>query len=136
MTLRDQIQAEEGKRLTPYRDQYGWLTIGYGRNLDASGISEDEAELMLDNDLARYSAAVHIRLPWSDSMDEVRKAVLIGLAMNMGTGGLMGFHVMLQACQDQRWEDAAVALLDSRYAQQLPERAHRYAAQLRTGVWA
>ena len=53
--LRDHIQwaeAAAGPELFPYRDTVGVLTIAYGRNLDDTGISLDEADLMLDNDIA------------------------------------------------------------------------------------
>jgi lysozyme len=47
------LQRHEGLRLRlrAYRDTVGKLTIGYGRNLDDRGISEDEAGFMLDNDI-------------------------------------------------------------------------------------
>src|SRR6267143_1916261 len=135
MTLRDQIIGEEGNRLMPYRDHYGFLTIGYGRNLDANGISEDEAALMLDNDLARFTTAVDSRYPWATALDEVRRAVLIGMAMNMGLGGLAGFRHLLDAARAGDWATAAAQIRASHYHTQLPERSERYARQLETGQW-
>ena len=136
MNLLDQIKLEEGKRLKPYRDQMGWLTIGYGRNIDVEGINEDEAELMLANDLARFSQEVHVRLPWTDSIGDERRAVMVGMAMNTGTAGLLGFKKMLRYAEMGDYESAAAELLSSRYAEQLPERSRRYARQLATGIWA
>ena len=136
MNLLDQIKLEEGKRLKPYRDQMGWLTIGYGRNIDVNGISGDEAELMLANDLARFSQEVHVRLPWTDSIGDERRAVMVGMAMNMGTAGLLTFKKMLRLAEMGDWDGAAAEIISSRYHEQLPERAARYAAQLSTGQWA
>ena len=47
------LRQHEGLRLNPYRCPAGKLTIGYGRNLDDAGISEEEAEAMLKADLSR-----------------------------------------------------------------------------------
>ena len=135
MTLRDQLKRDEGLRLTPYRDQFGWLTIGYGRNLDARGITNEEAEFLLDGDLSIVEAAVRIRLPWSVVIGEPRHAVLVGMAFNMGIGGMLGFKKLLKAAEEQDWELAARELLDSKLHQQTPERAQRWAEQLRTGDW-
>ena len=50
-TLRERIIRHEGLRLKPYRDTMGNWTIGYGRNLDERGITEEEAKIMLDYDI-------------------------------------------------------------------------------------
>ena len=39
------IEAEEGRRLKPYKDIFGVLTIGFGINLD-QGITPREAEAL------------------------------------------------------------------------------------------
>ena len=46
-----QLALHEGLRLKPYKCTSGALTIGYGRNLDARGITEAEAEMMLSHDI-------------------------------------------------------------------------------------
>ena len=47
------LKRHEGLRLKPYQDTIGKLTIGYGRNLDDRGISKEEAEYLLRNDISR-----------------------------------------------------------------------------------
>ena len=51
-TLQDRVRRHEGKKLKPYKDHLGNLTIGIGRNLSITGISDDEAEYMFMNDLS------------------------------------------------------------------------------------
>ena len=51
--LKKLLIKHEGKVLLPYEDTEGYLTIGVGRNLEAVGITEDECELMLKNDIKR-----------------------------------------------------------------------------------
>lgn len=50
--LEKDLIRDEGLRLKPYHCTAGKLTIGYGRNLDDNGISEEEALSMLRNDIA------------------------------------------------------------------------------------
>jgi lysozyme len=52
-SLIEQLRRDEGCVLKPYRDQVGKLTIGVGRNLDDVGISSDEAEYLLANDIVK-----------------------------------------------------------------------------------
>ena len=47
------IAKHEGLRLKPYKDSVGKLTIGYGRNLDDVGISQEEAEILFSADVAQ-----------------------------------------------------------------------------------
>jgi lysozyme len=135
VTLREQLQREEGVRLTPYRDSRGYLTIGYGHCLDTTPISARAAEVILDDDVAAAEAAVGGRLPWARRLDPPRWAVLVGMAFQMGPGGLLGFTQMLTAVERGDWEAAAAAMLDSLWARQTPERARRLAEQMRTGAW-
>lgn len=135
MTLREQIARDEGLRLKPYTDTTGHLTLGYGRNLTAKGISLAEAELMLDNDLSEASAAVFSRLAWASALNEPRRAVLVGMAFNMGIAGLLGFRRMLAAAEAGTWDEAANEILSSDYAHQVGVRAERYSEQMRRGEW-
>lgn len=133
--LRAQIAKEEGLRLTAYRDQRGYLTIGYGHNLDTKGISQRAAEVLFEDDVADAEAAVGARLPWARHLDPPRWAVLTSMAFQMGIGGLLGFVKALVAIERGEWEEGAREMLDSRWAQQTPARAQRLAQQMRSGEW-
>ena len=135
MNLLAQLKRDEGLRLTAYRDTVGKLTIGYGRNLDDNGITQAEADLMLINDIASHEAQVHNFLPWTDSLDEVRRTVLVNMAFNMGIHSLLGFRNTLQAIHDGEFDRAADLMLESKWAEQVGPRAHRLANQIRMGAW-
>lgn len=135
MTILDQLKRDEGKRLRPYKDSVGKLTIGYGRNLDDEGISDDEAELMLANDIENHRRDLFRALPWVVSLDEVRLAVLLNMCFNVGIAGLCGFKQTLSLVQQQKWDAAADEMLQSKWATQVGPRAHRLALQLKTGQW-
>jgi lysozyme len=133
VTLREQLIRDEGRRLRPYRDSVGKLTIGVGRNLDDVGISPAEADFLLDNDIARATAEVRTFLPWTETLDEVRREALVNMAFNLGIGGLLGFRLMLAALRGGDYASAAAEVLESRYAQQVGPRAHRVSKQIETG---
>ena len=120
--LLEQLQRHEGLRLQPYRDTVGKLTVGYGRNLDDRGISEDEAGFMLDNDIDLVEQELE-RMPLYLSLDPVRQTVLANMAFNMGMPTLMTFSRMLGALAERDWERAADEMIRSKWAKQVGDRA-------------
>jgi lysozyme len=134
--LQAQLMRHEGLRLKPYLDTVGKMTIGYGRNLDDVGITRDEASYMLNGDIDRTVKALLTHLPWMLDLDTVRQAVLCNMAFNLGVTGLLTFQRTLKAIQQDRFEDAAAHMLESKWAEQVGQRAVELAEQMRSGVWA
>ena len=123
MTLRDDLIAEEGLRLKPYRDTLGKLTIGVGRNLDDVGISEAEAGVLLDNDIAGHREQLERALPWVVSRSVACEEALTNMCFQLGLGGLLGFKSMLACLQAGDYDGARQHALDSAWARQTPNRA-------------
>lgn len=139
MNIRGMLQREERCVLHAYADHLGYLTIGWGRLIDkrkGGGLSQAEADLLLDNDLARVEAALVDTLPWFRGLCEPRRAVLAGMAYQMGLEGLLGFRSTLASVRDERFADAAEGMRRSLWARQTPARARRMAHQMETGEWA
>ncbi|ESP95492.1 MULTISPECIES: glycoside hydrolase family protein [Pseudoalteromonas] len=134
MNTVEQIKKHEGYRRFPYYCTGGKLTIGYGRNLDNKGVDKDEAEYLLAQDIQNALAGVKRRIDVSHC-NEARIAVLTNMALNIGLQGLMGFKKMLAHVQQGEFEDAAVEMLDSRWANQVPTRAQELAQQMLSGEW-
>lgn len=139
MTLREQlIRDEGGYRKYAYLDSRGFTTIGFGRCIDrpvGKGVSLAEAEAMLDADIRDFTADVLVALPWAKSLDEVRRGVLVNMAMNMGVQGLLSFKKALASMRAGEWYQAAAHMMDSRWAKQVGIRAERLAEQMRSGEW-
>lgn len=135
MTIDDQLRRDEGLRLQPYRDSVNKWTIGYGRNLSDVGISKDEAEYLLANDITEAKLKLGQTLPWTSQLDDARLGVLLNMVFNMGIAGLMSFKQTLMLIQGGNFDAAADEMLKSKWAQQVGARAHRLALQLKTGVW-
>jgi len=130
--LRKQLERHEGLRLKPYRDTVGKLTVGYGRNLDDVGISHDEADFMLDNDIDQ----VEVQLKTVDeyqALSPLRQTVIANMAFNLGFAGLMEFQNMWSAIGRQDWERAADEMLNSRWAGQVGSRAVELSELMRHG---
>ena len=129
------IKEHEGLRLKPYRCTAGKLTIGYGHNLDDNGITEDQAELMLVEDVAAVEKELSHNLPWFADLDIVRQSVLIDMAFNLGWPRLSNFKKSLAYMESGEFDEAAMEMLDSRWANQVGKRALRLADMMRMGEW-
>ena len=130
------VAREEGFRSHPYRCTEGYLTVGYGTNLDA-GLNREEAALLLRYRLDRAAEEVARALPWSARLDEVRRSVLVAMTYQLkgGIAGLLKFKGTLAAVARGDYEAAARGMLGSLWARQTPARAARTAAAMRTGAW-
>lgn len=123
--LTEELTRDEGSKLFPYKDTKGVLTIGVGRNLEANGISKEEAEFLLQNDIRIVEMALDRTLPWWRSMGEVRQRVLANMTFNMGIGTMLKFHNTLAAMEDGDWVRAVAGMKNSLWAQQVGARADR-----------
>ena len=135
--MREMLIANEGLSLKVFKCTAGANSIGVGRNLDSRGISEDEAMLMLNNDIEICVDALDKRYPWWKRLSEARQEVMVDLMFNLGESRLSKFVQFLQSMETaSSAEDYTVAaehLLDSLYAKQLPGRSKRNAEIIRGG---
>lgn len=124
----------EGLRLKPYLCPAGRLTIGIGRNLDDLGITEEEARLLLANDLDRVERDLDRLLPWWRTLDDTRRDALANMCFNLGATRLLNFKAMLAALEQGDFNLAADEMLDSLWASQVGSRAVELAAAVREGA--
>lgn len=125
--VRNRLIQEEGLKLQLYHCTAGKLTIGVGRNVEDRGITTDTAMQMLDEDIDICVGELQQNLSWYDDAPEKIQEVLIDLCFNMGINRLMGFVKTLHKLKTGQYKEAAVELLDSRYASSVPNRAKRNA---------
>jgi lysozyme len=131
--LKDELVKDEGLKLKPYRCTAGKLTIGVGRNLDDVGISASEAMLLLEHDINRVIAKLSYHLPWWSSLTDNRQRVLANMAFNLGIDGLLKFKNTLSYIQNGNYSEAAKAMLESKWAKQVGERAVRLSKMMEAG---
>jgi lysozyme len=128
-----QMRFHEGVKNKVYKDHLGIETIGVGRNLVDRGLSDEEVDYLLGNDITIVENELDNGLSWWRDLDEVRQRALADLAFNMGIPRLHGFVKMLDGLQRRDYHAAADELLDSKYAKQVGARSERVANMIRTG---
>ena len=153
--LLDQLVLHEGLELLPYKDTLNIDTIGIGRNLEHRGLSEEElahigkdisdicewgitkeqAYYLAENDVKIVEKEVCEKHPCVLELDEVRQRVIIDMAFNMGVPRLNKFVKMWKAIDEQDFSEAKVQMLDSRWANQVGNRAVRLSNAMETGEW-
>lgn len=137
--LTAQLRRDEGEEPAAYQDHLGYWTIGVGRLIDSrkpgAGLRPDEIKYLLRNDINDRLAALTKALPWFAKLDPVRQAVLINMAFQLGTDGLLKFVSTLDLVSKGRYAEASAQMLKSKWAGQTPERAKRLSSQMKTGEW-
>ena len=128
-----QLKVHEGVRSKVYLDTENIETIGVGRNLRDRGLSDDEIELMLANDIKDFREEVDRAFSWWAELDDVRQRVIVDMAFNMGTGSLSKFKLTLGHVEAGRYEEASVEMLDSKWALQVGDRSRCLSKMMRTG---
>lgn len=127
------LLEHEGVRLKPYRCTAGKLTIGVGRNLTDVGLSEEEALLLLQNDITRARDRLEVNYPFWFELTSLRQDVLIDMCFNLGLSGLLKFRRMKAELERGCYEDAAAEMLDSQWALQVGQRAKDLAQMMIRG---
>ena len=135
VALREQLKQHEGVRLKPYKCTAGRTTIGCGRNLDDKGLTMEEVNYLLENDIKECindAEAVIGSQVW-EGLSEARKRVLVDMRFNLGAGGIRTFKNTLQAIREGRYDDASRGMLNSKWARQVGRRAKTLARMMLEG---
>ena len=126
------LTKDEGLRLKAYKCPAGKLTIGVGRNIDVDGkgITEDEANYLLKNDILECKDDLKNIFPTFDSFPQPAKYALINMRFNLGPARFRGFKNMILAIKKLDWKQARIECLDSKAARELPTRYGQIANML------
>ena len=84
--LIEQLKIHEGFRSTVYTCSGGKKLVGYGRNLEDIGISEEEAEMLLKNDIYEATNQLLNAFPWMATFSDARISAMINFTFNVGIG--------------------------------------------------
>ena len=128
------IKADEGWMPYAYQDHLGYWSIGYGFLIDerkGGELPRVVADFWLQHILDERVAALRAALEnWSEYPDGVKRA-LVNMSFQLGISGLLGFEKMIRLLNRKDYQWAAYEALDSRWAQQTPERAKRVTEWIR-----
>jgi len=133
--LRELLIRHEGIRLKAYECPAGFTTIGVGRNLDTTGISREEAMLLLTNDMQRINKEIVTVIPWINSLDVVRQDVVLSMVFNMGISRFAEFKKFIEALSLSDYKKAAFEMENSRWAKQVPSRVAELCRMMLTGKY-
>lgn len=141
----------EGLELEVYNDSVGEPTIGIGRclstkgltkaecdylklgtyeknsviaKLEVRGITKQEAEFLLSNDIDFFTSELIKRLGYFQRLPEVVKIVLLDMAFNLGIDGLLNFNHTLENIEAGRYIAASKEMLNSKWKNQVGQRAY------------
>tara|TARA_R110002033_G_scaffold52067_6_gene99169 strand:+ start:1962 stop:2375 length:414 start_codon:yes stop_codon:yes gene_type:complete len=134
--LIEQLKIHEGFRSNVYTCSGGKKTCGYGRNLEDIGISEEEAEMLLKNDIYEATNQLLNAFPWMATFSDARISAMINFTFNVGIGTVRKFSNTIEYLKNEDWEAAADEMMDSKWAEQVGDRAIQITEQIRTGRWA
>lgn len=131
--LKNLLLLHESYKQFPYIDTTGHLTIGIGRNLNDRGLSTGEAMYLLDEDILYFTSKLNLYLKFFKDLNEARQIALIDMCFNLGVQGLLGFKEMMIALECEDYDRASQEMLDSKWANQVGERAICLADIMRKG---
>jgi lysozyme len=132
--LVDELIADEGLYLKPYRCPAGFLTIGVGRNLETVGLRPREVMELLEHDVDEAVADLAGSFPWFVTLDGVRQRAVVNLRFNLGPKRFRTFQKFLAAMARKDYPAAAAELVASKwYAQIQTSRRERICGQIRSG---
>jgi len=138
--MKTYIKQNEGSNIVngrhmPYKCTADKWTVGWGRNLTDKGISEYEATIMLDADIA--DALTNLRRMFTyeefETLSFNRKMALTDWMFNCGFRVASTFKKFIAAIKNKDWEEAALQLKDSNYYKQVTSRAEKNMDLIRRG---
>jgi lysozyme len=133
MSLIEDLKRHEGFRAKPYMDTTGHSTLGYGFNLDTTGISQTEATMILEHRVKILQSQLRQRLPFWSRISQNRQNCLTNMAYNLGIDGLLEFKKTLQHISAGEYREAGDQMLRSLWAKQVGKRAVELADMMRNG---
>ncbi len=126
------IELEEGWEEKMYKCPAGYLSVGFGFNLEAIKMPKPVAELWISIIITDINKKL-VEVDGYSDLNEARKIVLIDMCYQMGFNGLMKFKNMWAAIRAQDFTRAKFEMLDSNWARQTPNRADRNSKAMESG---
>ena len=135
--LTEMLRKHEGVRDKVYLCSAGYETIGVGRNIseDGLGLSDDEIDYLLNNDIKRVREELTEEYYWFAGLNDARQDAMIDLSFNLGQTRLRGFVKALEAMSREEFENAADEFMDSKWSEQVGDRAVEVTEIIRTGEY-
>ena len=141
----EQLKEDEGFSAVVYEDEFGFRTIGHGTLLPFTDadlicfdgvapdeVTTDEGDCLLRTRLTQY--VDEFKAQWTPFVEQSQniKDALSNMVYNLGVDGLLQFDTMLPLIAEHMYREAADDALNTLWARELSERAHRIIQQIRS----
>jgi len=133
--LREQLKIDEGVKYEIYKDHLGYPTFGIGHLITdndpeydlpiGTKISEERVNEVFNTDVKKFINETKKIFPDLDDKPQNIQLVLVNMCFNLGAPRLSKFKKFIDAINDEQWIEAAVEMMDSRWANQVGPRAER-----------
>jgi len=140
--LRLELELDEGCKYVTYKCSEDRLTFGIGHLVlpddpeydqpVGTTVSSDRVTECFDKDVGTVIAESKKLYPQFDSLPEDVKLIICNMLFNLGLPTLSKFKDMKAAIDAEQWSAAADAMLDSKWARQLPNRSGRLITRMRS----
>ena len=121
--LVDSIKQHEGYVPTVYKDSLGIDTIGYGFAIKDLELDKDICDIILERKLKDLIVKIRSKFQWYSYMPLEIQDIITEMCYQLGVYGFSRFKKTIAYLQNKQWEEASVEMLDSRWAEQTPNRA-------------
>lgn len=139
--LREEIAADEGKVLKIYKDHLGYPTFGIGHLIIeddpehgqrvGTKVSEERCDEAFDQDVKSVLADCDTLYDDFGGLPEEVQLILANMMFNMGRTRLSKFRNMNAAVEEGDWNRAAQEMMNSRWYNQVRNRARRLVERMR-----
>jgi len=135
--LIEMLRRHEGVRDKVYLCSEGYETIGVGRNISADGLglSDDEINYLLENDIERVRKELAEEYYWFAGLNDARQDAMVDISFNLGQTRLRGFVNALEGMSREQFDNAADEFMDSKWSEQVGDRAVEVTEMIRTGEY-
>jgi lysozyme len=139
--LREELAEDEGCKFEIYLDHLGLPTYGighlvveddpeYGQPV-GTPVDEERVRQVFNLDIASTLDECQVLYPDFDDLPEECQLIIANMMFNMGRPRLSKFKNMKAAVDARSWNAAADAMVDSRWHDQVPNRAKRLVKRMR-----
>ena len=142
--LRKELADDEGCKYEVYLDHLGLPTFGIGHLIVAADpeygepvgtpVSEERVRQAFDLDILVTSEDCHSLYDDFDDLPEEAQLIIANMCFNLGYPRLSKFKNMKAAVDARSWNEAADQMVDSRWHDQVPNRAKRLVGRMRNLV--
>lgn len=139
--LKIQLTSDEGCKYHIYKDSLGKLTCGIGHLITKQDAEYNLPEKTLviawrvielfDDDIDKAIKACESIFPSFDLMSCELQEILVNMAFSLGQARLGEFKKMIKAIEEKNYLEAARQMKNSKWFEQLPQRAGRLVVRMK-----